>query len=68
MTPETRIDWLFIVVWTAILTVGCGLASLLAWLAQRILLAVGWDGVLVVVAVIGIAGVAMVARKDNPSW
>ena len=68
MTPETRVDCLRFVVLTALGIAACGLASLLGWLAQRILLAVGWDGVLVVVAVIGIAGVAMVARKDNPTW
>ena len=68
VTPNCRIDWPFILVWAALGLLTCMVANLLLWLLQRVLLAVGWDGVLLVVALIGVAGVAMIAKKDNPTW
>jgi FtsH-binding integral membrane protein len=63
-----RVDWPFVLVWAALGLLTCMVANVLFWLAQRVLLVIGWQGVVVVVALIGVAGVAMIARKGNPTW
>jgi hypothetical protein len=66
--PRNRIDWPFIGFWSALFMLTCVVANVGFWLAQRVLLVIGWPGVLVVVALIGVAGVAMLARKGNVTW
>ena len=54
-----KVDWPFIGFWSALLMLACVVANVGFWLAQRVLLVIGWQGVVFVVACIGIAGVAM---------
>ena len=77
MTP--RIDWLRVTVYSVLLVVVCGLATLVGWLIERF---IAWAGpwiiahadaiaavVLTVCAVLlAVLAVAERAKKDNPSW
>jgi hypothetical protein len=63
-----KLNWPFILVWSALGLLTCMVANVLFWLAQRVLLAIGWPGVVFVVACIGVAGIAMLARKGNVTW
>jgi len=77
MTP--RLDWLRVTVYSVLLVVVCGLATLVGWLIERF---IAWAGpwimahadaivavVLTVCAVLlAVLAVAERARKDNPSW
>jgi len=77
MTP--RIDWLRVTVYSVLLVVVCGLATLVGWLIERF---IAWAGpwiiahadaiaavVLTVCAVLlAVLAVAEKAKKDNPSW
>lgn len=40
MSNRSRIDWLRVVVWTALVFGACLLANALAWLVQRVIMAV----------------------------
>ena len=77
MTP--RLDWLRVTVYSVLLVVVCGLATLVGWLIERF---IAWAGpwiiahadaiaavVLTVCAVLlAVLAVAEKAKKDNPSW
>lgn len=70
MMPS-RIDWLRVAVWTALLTLACAAVSVLAWLAERLIVWAGpWImahsrmifGVVVGAGIIALWGMA---RKDT---
>jgi len=77
MTP--RIDWLRVTVYSVLLVVVCGLATLAGWLIERFIARYGpWimahaDAIAAVVltvcaVLLAVLAVAERARKDNPTW
>ena len=78
MTPDPRIDWLRVTVYSVLLVVVCGIATLVGWLIERF---IAWAGpwiiahadaiaavVLTVCAVLlAVLAVAERARRDA-SW
>ena len=79
MTPNRRVDWLFVTVLSGLGLALCLVANVAGWLIERFLAAYGpwildnadWIvAVVVTVCVICLAvlAVAEKARKDNPSW
>ena len=79
MTPDPRIDWLRVTVYTALLLATCAITTLAGWLIERFIAAYGpWViahadaivaiGLTVCAVLLMVLAVAEKARKDNPSW
>ena len=79
MTPDPRIDWLRVTVYSVLLVGLCGLVTLTGWLIERFIAWAGpWimahaDGIAAVVLTVcaialAVLAVAERAKKDNPSW
>jgi len=77
MTP--RLDWLRVTVYSVLLVVVCGLATLVGWLIERFIARYGpWVmahadaivavGLTVCAVLLMVLAVAERAKKDNPTW
>jgi len=79
MTPDPRIDWLRVTIYTALLLTTCAITTGAGWLIERMIAAYGpWVvdhadvifAVVLTVCVIALAviGIGQRAKKDNASW
>jgi len=71
MTPDPRIDWLRVTIYTALLLATCAITTLAGWLIERMIAAYGpWvvdhaDAIFAVVAVGSVVSLLWIAIGDE---